>query len=322
MLLPVLAMHIPDGFLSLPVSAVGWALLVGLIGIALRQTRRQLGERQIPLMGILAAFVFAAQMINFPVAGGTSGHLLGGALIAVLLGPWTTVLVMTCVIGVQALVFQDGGLLALGFNVVNMGIISGFVGYAVYVLVRRWLGQTPTAQLIGAGVGAWLSVVAASAATALELALSGTSPVGVALPAMIGVHTLIGIGEALITVAAVAFIRQTRLDLIGDSSRVAARGWGWIAAGLLIALAIPFASPLADSNPDGLERVAEDHGFLDLGEAPPYELLPDYTVPFIEQEGVTTIVAGIIGVLVVAGVGYGAARLAGRDDSRSEAAEG
>lgn len=322
MLLPMLAMHIPDGFLSVPVSVVGWVLLIGLTGIALRQTRHPLGERQIPLMGILAAFVFAAQMINFPVAGGTSGHLLGGALIAVLLGPWATVLVMTCVIGVQALLFQDGGLLALGFNVVNMGIISGFAGYAVYALIRRWTGQTRILQLVGAGVGAWLSVVIASSATALELVLSGTSPLDVALPAMLGVHVLIGIGEALITVAAVAFIRQTRPDLMGDSSKVAAQGWGWIAAGLLIALAIPFASPLADSNPDGLERVAEDHGFIEMSEAPPYELLPDYTVPFIQQEGVTTIAAGIIGVLVVAGVGYGTARLAGRNGRRAETAEG
>lgn len=312
MLFPVLAMHIPDGFLSLPVSAVGWLLMIALVAIALRQTRRQLGERQIPLMGILAAFVFAAQMINFPVAGGTSGHLLGGMLIAALLGPWAAVLVMTCVLGVQGLLFQDGGLLALGFNVVNMGIVGGFVGYAAYVLVRRLAGTSPLAGLIGAGVGAWLSVVIASAACALELAVSGTSPLEVALPAMLGVHALIGIGEALITVAALAFIRQTRPDLVGEPTTVAAQGWGWIAAGLLIALAITFASPLADSSPDGLERVAEDHGFITLGQAPPYELLPDYTVPFIQQEGVTTIAAGVIGVLVVAGVGFGVARLSGR----------
>ena len=314
-MIPVLAMHIPDGFLSLPVAAVGWLLLIGLIGIALRQTRHQLGERQIPLMGILAAFVFAAQMINFPVAGGTSGHLLGGMLIAVLLGPWATVLVMTCVIGVQGFLFQDGGLLALGFNVVNMGIISGFVGYAVYVLIRRWLGQTPRAQLIAAGVGAWLSVVATSAACALELVVSGTSPLALALPAMVGVHVLIGIGEALITVAALAFIRQTRPDLIGAPTQVAARGWGWIAAGLLIALAITFASPLADSNPDGLERVAEDQGFIALAEPSAYELMPDYTIPAISQEGVTTIAAGVVGVLAVASVGYGVARLTGRKPS-------
>jgi len=315
-LIPILALHIPDGFLSVPVALVGWILLVIFVGNALHQTRNQLDERQIPLMGILAAFVFAAQMINFPIAGGTSGHLLGGTLVAILLGPWAMMLVMTAVIGVQALLFQDGGLLALGFNVVNMGILSGFIGYAVYTLVCRLMGKTPTAQLIGAGLGAWLGVVLAAAATALQLAISGTSPLEVALPAMVSVHMLIGIGEALITVAALAFIRQTRLDLMGESSMVAAKGWGWVAAGLLIALVITFASPLADSNPDGLERVAEDHGFITQAEPPSYEIMPDYTVPLIQQEGLTTIAAGIIGVLVVAALGYGVARLAGRKIAR------
>jgi cobalt/nickel transport system permease protein len=153
-----LAMHIPDGFLSLPVSIVGWALAIVLIAIALRQIRQQLTERQVPLMGIVAAFIFAAQMINFPVAGGTSGHLLGGALAAILLGPWAAVLVMTSVISIQALVFQDGGLLALGFNIFNMGILSAFVGYAGYSLLRKSLGTTRRVawlQRKTQPVGAW-----------------------------------------------------------------------------------------------------------------------------------------------------------------------
>ncbi|MBE0691455.1 MAG: energy-coupling factor ABC transporter permease, partial [Anaerolineae bacterium] len=199
MFTPVLAMHIPDGFLSVPVAAIGWAILAGMIFLALRQTRQQLGDRQIPLMGILAAFVFAAQMINFPVAGGTSGHLLGGALVAILLGPWAAVLVMTSVIAVQGLLFQDGGLLAIGFNVTNMGAIGAFVGYAVYNFVRQASGNTRGSQLAGAAIGAWLGVEIASIATALELALSNTASLEIALPAMAGVHALIGLGEALIT---------------------------------------------------------------------------------------------------------------------------
>jgi cobalt/nickel transport system permease protein len=250
-------------------------------------------------------------MLNFPVAGGTSGHLLGGVLVAILLGPWATVLVMTCVIGVQGLLFQDGGLLALGFNVFNMGILSGFVGYAVYAWVRKLMGQTPASQLVGAAAGAWLGVVLASVACTLELAASGTSPLNVALPAMVGVHVLIGIGEALITVAAVAFIRQTRPDLLGDSTKVAATGYGWIAVGLVIALVLAFASPLANRNPDGLDRVAKDQGFQDKAQEPTYTIMPDYTVPFIQNETFTTIAAGVFGVLVVAGIGYGVARLAG-----------
>lgn len=311
---PILAMHVPDGFLSVPVSAAGWLLFCILLGYALRQTRKQLEERQIPLMGVLAAFVFAAQMLNFPVAGGTSGHLLGATLVAIFLGPWAMVIVMTCVIGVQAIIFQDGGLLALGFNVVNMGIISGLVGYSVYTWVTGWMGRTPTSQPLGAGIGAWLGVVIASAATALELGVSGTSPLNIALPAMIGVHVFIGMGEALITVAAVAFVRQTRPDLLDQSAQVESKGSRWIAVGFVIALILAFASPLADPNPDGLERVAEDHGFLNAAQAPTYTILPDYTVPFIDNEIFTTIAAGIIGVIIVSGIGFGAAKLTGRNE--------
>lgn len=311
---PILAMHIPDGFLSVPVAIVGWLVMGGLVAVALRQARGQLGESQIPLLGVLAAFVFAAQMINFPVAGGTSGHLLGAALVAILLGPWAAVLVMTTVVAVQALLFQDGGLLALGFNVFNMGILGAFVGYAVFDEVRKIArGRIPNADLIAAASAAWLAVMLAAAATSLELAISGTSPLDVALPAMLGIHALIGLGEALITVGALALIQQARPDLIG-APRAATRGSSWIAAGLVIALAIAFASPLADPDPDGLERVAEDKAFIDEAEDAPYELLPDYTVPFIDNEVVTTIAAGVIGVLVVAAVSYGVARATKRGE--------
>jgi cobalt/nickel transport system permease protein len=310
---PFLAMHIPDGFITVPVALVGWFLMCVLVGIALRQTRQQLGERQIPLMGILAAFVFAAQMINFPVAGGTSGHLLGGTLVAVLLGPWAAVLVMTTVIAVQGFLFQDGGLLALGFNVFNMGVISAFVGYAVYTWLRKALGSTSRGQLVGAAVAAWIAVQIAASATSLELAISGTSPLDVALPAMLGVHVLIGIGEALITAGALAFIQQARPDLLDGSKAVEAKGSAWIAAGLVIALAVAFASPLASSSPDGLERVAEDKSFMEKAEDAPYTLLPDYTIPGIDNKTLTTIAAGVIGVLVVAGVGYIVARVAESD---------
>ncbi len=308
-----LALHIPDGFLSVPVALVGWALAAVMIALALRQTRDSLGERQIPLMGILAAFIFAAQMINFPVAGGTSGHLLGGTLAAILLGPWAAVLVMTSVVTVQALLFQDGGLLALGFNIVNMDILTAFIGYALYDVVRRVAGDSPRARTAGAGLGAWVSVEAAAIATALQLAISNTSPLDVALPAMAGVHALIGIGEALITVAALAFVLQTRPDLLGQdaagASPAMARGSRWIAAGLALALAVTLFSPLASPHPDGLERVAEDKAFIDSAKDAPFEILPDYTVPGLSNEAVTTILAGAIGVMIVAGIGYGAGRL-------------
>jgi cobalt/nickel transport system permease protein len=316
---PFLAMHIPDGFISVPVAVVGWFLMAVFVGFALRQTRHELGERQTPLMGILAAFVFAAQMINFPVAGGTSGHLIGGMLVAVLIGPWAALLVMTAVIAVQAFLFQDGGLLALGFNVFNMGILATFSGYAAYNGLRKILGASRNGLLIGAAVGAWVSVELAAVAAAFELAVSGTSALDVALPAMAGVHALIGTGEALITVGALAFIRQVRPDLLGEPSPKAARQSTLIAAGLVIALAITLASPLADPNPDGLERVAADHAFIAKAKNAPFEILPDYTIPFIKNGAVTTITAGVIGVLIVAGVGFGVPRLTHRrpaDDSK------
>ncbi|MGQ9910407.1 MAG: energy-coupling factor ABC transporter permease [Candidatus Flexifilum sp.] len=311
MIPPILALHIPDGFLNLPVSLFGWVLLIPLLGYALLRVRQGPGERHIALMGVLAAFVFAAQMLNFPVAGGTSGHLLGAVLVAILIGPWAMMVVMTSVIGVQALLFQDGGLLALGFNVINMGVLSGLVGYTIYGWINGAMGRTFSAQLIGAGIGAWAAVVAVAAATALELAASGTSPLEVALPAMVSVHVLIGIGEALITVAALAFVQRTRPDLIDGAER-ADGGSRWIAIGFALALLLAFAAPLADPNPDGLERVAADHGFIDAAQEPPYTILPDYTVPFIESEIVTTIVAGIIGVIFVGALSLVAARLTSR----------
>lgn len=302
-------LHIPDGFLSTPVSLVGWILAVVIIAYALRQTREQLGERQIPLLGVLAAFIFAAQAINFPVAGGTSGHLLGGALAAIVLGPWAAVLVMTAVIGLQALLFQDGGLLVMGWNIINMGILTAFTGYLVYMLCKRLLGVTQTSLLIAGALGAWLSVEIGAIATAIQLALSGTSPLNIALPAMFGVHALIGIGEALITVSALALIGRTRPDLLrqGEQSGGTASA-AWVTSGLLIALVVAVFSFAASGSPDGLERVAEDTGFIGTALDPFFNILPDYTIPFIGNETLSGIAAVVLGTLLV----FGLALLIGR----------
>lgn len=213
-------MHIPDGFLSLPVAAILWAASLVLVAIAIARTRGSLGERSIPLMGTLAAFIFAAQMINFPVAGGTSGHLLGGTLAAILLGPWAAILVMASVIGVQGLLFQDGGLWVMGANWFNMGITSALLGYALYRIFLGLAADRLWGVSLAAAIASWGSVVVAAALTAIELALSDTSPLMVALPAMLGVHVLIGIGEALITVAALSFIAATRRDLLVSLPRL------------------------------------------------------------------------------------------------------
>src|SRR3954447_9375310 len=204
-------MHIPDGFLSTDVALACALPAVLCVGVGLRRASVDLDERRVPLLGVTAAFVFAAQMLNFPVAGGTSGHFLGAALAAVLLGPWLACLTMAVVIGVQALVFADGGITALGANVLNMGVIGALLVGGVMTAAKA---AAPKAILAISAVGAWLAVMAGATATSFELALSGTVPLGTVLPAMLGVHALIGAGEAVITVAAVSAGLATRPDLL------------------------------------------------------------------------------------------------------------
>jgi cobalt/nickel transport system permease protein len=212
-----LAMHIPDGFLSLPVSLVTWALSIALIALALKQVQSRYNDRAVPLMGVCAAFIFAAQMINFPIPGGTSGHLLGGTLAGILLGPWAGALVMTVVFIVQAVLFQDGGLTVLGANIFNMGLIGTFAGYYLYKGLRSLFGfNNWRSMAIATAVTGWVSVVMGSLLCALQLVLSGTVPLKIALTSMLAWHIMIGIGEGLITLIAVSYVWRTRPDLLYD----------------------------------------------------------------------------------------------------------
>jgi cobalt/nickel transport system permease protein len=292
-------LHIPDGFLSLVIALIFWGITIVTVGIAISKTNKSLGEKQVPLMGIMAAFIFAAQMLNFPVAGGTSGHFLGGALAAIVLGPWAGILVMTAVIAVQGLLFQDGGLLVMGANIFNMGLLTAMIGFGLY---RSVLNRSKGTRLAVAGVAAWLAVVASALLASLQLWLSGTSRLEIVVPAMLGVHVLIGIGEALITVAALSFIEQTRPDLLNEKATSSKGGRGWIFAGIVVSLFAVLLSPLASASPDGLERVAEDMGFLHFGQSASYQILPDYTIPFLGETALSTIVAGAVGALVVLGL--------------------
>ena len=210
--LPMHPLHTPDGFLTVPIAIAMWVVTAVVIAIAVRRTNERLDERAVPLLGVMAAFIFAAQMFNFPVGPGMSGHLLGGVLAAVMLGPWAGTLVMTAVVAVQALVFQDGGLVVMGANIFNMGVVGTLGGYWLYRAIAAVLGGEARGRLPAAGIAAWASVVAGAVAISIQLAASGVTPVQV-LPAMVGAHALIGIGEALITVAALAFIGATRADL-------------------------------------------------------------------------------------------------------------
>ena len=294
-----IAMHIPDGFLSVPVSIFFWLIMILVVGYALKRVGVDLGERQVPLMGVLAAAIFAGQMLNFAVAGGTSGHLIGAAIATILLGPWAAMLVLTCVVSIQALIFQDGGLLVLGANIFNMAIIAVTVSYMVYRSVQKLAKGQPWGIFVGGFIAAWLSVEAAALATALELALSGTSPANIAIAAMGGIHALIGIGEGLITVGALAFLYATRRDLLKAGEAAPARGnLVWL-TGLVLALLLAIASPLASSHPDGLEWVAEQKGFLVSAQSPLFKIIPDYLFPGVSNSTLATILAGILGVLIV-----------------------
>jgi len=207
-------MHIPDGFLNTGVSVATGVVAAGAIGYGLYKAREELDEKSVPMLALCAAFVFAAQMLNFPVAGGTSGHFLGGVLVAVLLGPWLGSLVIGLVLLVQCLGFADGGVTALGANVFNMAVIGTILSYYIFYGIKKLLPKNKTAFLAATGVVAWLSVMLASGAASLELAVSGTTPLSVVLPSMLGVHAIIGVGEAIITVLVVSVVLAVRPDLV------------------------------------------------------------------------------------------------------------
>jgi cobalt/nickel transport system permease protein len=208
--------HIPDGFINAPTSLAAGAVAAGGVGVSLRRAAHTLQERQAPLAGLVAAYIFAVQMLNFPVAAGTSGHLLGGALAAVLVGPWAGALCVAVVLLVQGLLFADGGLSALGLNVINMALVTAWGGYAVFLLLRRAMPATKTSVTVSAGIAAGISVVLASLAFVVEYAIGGAggASVGTVLAAMVGVHTLIGIGEGVITALTVAVVLGVRPDLV------------------------------------------------------------------------------------------------------------
>jgi cobalt/nickel transport system permease protein len=294
-------MHIPDGFLTVLISIVFWAISAVVISFALKRVSAEMDERRIPLMGVLAAAIFAGQMLNFSVAFGSSGHLMGAALAAILLGPWPAILVMTAVVSIQALIFQDGGLVVLGANLFNMGIAGVAVAYMVHRTVST-LGRGQRWSLFAGGfLAGWFSVVISALLVALQLAASGRFPANLAIPAMGGIHLLIGLGEGLITVGALAFLTSARPGLLAESGpdRPSTR-MVW-AAGLLIALALILIAPWASANPDGLEWVAEQQGFIHLARDPLYNLVPDYILPGMENSGLATIAAGALGVLLVFG---------------------
>lgn len=299
-------MHIPDGFLDGKTLAAAAVLAGGGVGVAVWQAQTRLPPRRVPMMGLSAAFIFAAQMLNFPVLGGTSGHLIGGTLAAVLLGPSAAVLVLTAVLVVQCFLFADGGVLSLGANVLLMGVVNALTGYYVYRAAHR-LMPGPRGRLAAVAFAAWCGTVVASVVCAGMLSMSGTVPARVAVPAMVNVHMLIGVGEAVLTTLAVAAVSTTRPELLDGQPDAAPAGAyrEFALYGLLVSLALAvFVSPFASSSPDGLEKVAETHGFADRAAETPLVAspVPDYEMPGIGAAGVATAVAGLVGTVVVFGL--------------------
>jgi len=307
-------MHIPDALLDPKVAAV-----TGLVGAAgllfgLRRLEREHGARTTVLMGTMSAFIFAAQMVNFPVGPGVSGHLLGGVLASVLLGPWAGAVVIAAVLLVQCFLFGDGGVTALGANFVNMGLIGAVGGYAIYASIRHLIPGRK-GILIAAMVAAWFSVLLASGAFAIELGASGHRADFLRiLTWMALVHAVIGMGEAVITGLVVRFLLVRRPDLfeLHDALKSESRGalrWGQtVLGGLGIALAVAvFLGPFASEQPDGLEFVGEKLGFLK--ESPVHAPMLDYQFPGLNPVRLATAVAGLIGTLVVFGLGWGMSRV-------------
>lgn len=322
-------MHVPDGFLDVPTSIATGAIAVGAVGLALKRAEREIAETGPALPGLTAAFVFAAQMVNFPVGAGTSGHLLGGALAAALVGPWTGLVVITSVLVVQALLFADGGLTALGTNVTLMGVVGVLVGWLVMRGVLRLLPARPTSVVPAAAVGAAVSVPLAALAFTGLYAIGGAVPIP--LPslagAMLGWHAVIGLGEAVITGAVLAAVVATRPDLVhavrhlrpaagAPTGQPATQPVGvpvgrrpLVVGGLVSLVVAGVVSLAASAHPDGLEYVGEVLGFGSSAQdsAVATGPLADYAVAGLGVPALAAGLAGVIGVLVTAAVALAAA---------------
>ncbi|WP_405820605.1 energy-coupling factor ABC transporter permease [Streptomyces sp. NBC_00838] len=356
-------MHVPDGMINLPVSAAAGVVAAGAVAVSLRGARRELGdgplaeghgaERTAPLAGLVAAFVFAVQMLNFPVAAGTSGHLLGGALAAILVGPFTGVLCIAVVLLMQGILFADGGLTALGVNITVMGVVTVLVSYGIFRALLRVLPRGRHSVTGSAFVAALVSVPASAAAFTLLYAIGGTTdvPIGKMLTAMVGVHVLIGIGEAAITALTVGAVIAVRPDLVHGARGLAAplklrvngelvdapapaavptaapgasrSPRGLLAAGLGTALLLAgVVSFYASASPDGLEKVAADKGFDKKVEehAAADSPLADYGVGDISDARLSGGLAGVIGVGATVVVGSGIFYVVHRRTTRSTSA--
>lgn len=307
-------MHIQDGYLSTEVCIATGAVSLAAVAYSLRRMKGSLADRTVPLTGMMGSLIFAGQMINFPIGLPVSGHLMGGVLAGTILGPWAGCLAVTLVLVAQCALFSDGGLVALGANVLHMAVLGSIGGYAVMSAIRRFSGGGLRGTVGGAVVAAWLSVMAAAALFCLEFRLSyaGSSfDFRNIFVMMVTLHALIGIGEALITGFAVSVILRQRPDLIHDSAHptVSTETSRFLAAGLVCSLAVAaFLSPMASGLPDGLDSVA-GHFSIHASDDSVAGIFSDYDgIPIPGWQKLSVSIAGIGGALIV----FAAAILLGR----------
>lgn len=305
-------MHIPDGFIDAKTVATTAALSAGSLGLALRHVRRVMPPRRVPLLGLSAAFLFAAQMLNFPVVAGTSGHLIGGVLVAALLGPSAAVVVLTAVLIVQCFLFQDGGVLSLGANVFNMAVLGACGGWLVFRGICAII-PGPRGRVTAVAFAGWISTLLASAGCAGQLAWSGKVGWEAVFTAMTGIHLIIGVGEGLISGMVYAAVQRARPELVNPiiPEPEGRRSKETLIYGLLVSLGLAvFLAPFACPWPDGLEEVAEKLGFAQSAVVPSVPAIaPDYMFPGIASAPLATAVAGAVGCVIVFGVSLLLARM-------------
>jgi cobalt/nickel transport system permease protein len=298
-------MHVPDGFINAQVSAATGVISLGTLWVYIRNAKNLVADKLIALTGMMSALIFVLQMINFPIAAGTSGHLLGGALAVIVLGPSLGVICISIVVVIQSLLFADGGLSALGVNVLNMAIITSLTGWLIITSWKKLFGDSRFSLISGSVIAGLLSVVFSSIAFVLEYAIGGTVsvPLGSVFIAMISTHLFIGLGEGIITAIIISLLLRVRSDLVyvntkKNKSNSLSTSYGIF---IILILSLTLITPYASSDPDGLESVATEFGFEETDGL--VLLLNDYGISSINNNFLSTILSAPLGILTIAGMG-------------------
>ena len=294
-------MHVPDGFINAPVSATAGLISVGALWVSTKASNKFLGDKFIAIAGMMSALIFVLQMINFPIGAGTSGHLLGGALAVIVLGPSLGIVCVSIVVLIQALIFADGGISALGINILNISIVTGLIGWFI---IRTWIktfGEKTFSLILGSFVAGMLSVIMSSVAFVIEYTFGGTVsvPIGNVFIAMVTSHFLIGIGEGLITAFTLNLFLKVRPDLVFISINKESRNKTIPTTRILVflSLSLVLLVPFASTSPDGLETIAQDFNFGNSENIAIF--LEDYSIPLISSNFISIILSAILGVSIL-----------------------